>query len=37
MEASGFSDLEYAPVKFSIMGLSILSFVCGNARRSESA
>jgi ubiquinone/menaquinone biosynthesis C-methylase UbiE len=33
MEASGFSDIEIAPVKFSIMGLSILSFVRGRVRK----
>lgn len=34
MDASGFSDVEIAPVKFSIFGLSILSFVRGRARKS---
>lgn len=34
MEASGFSDIETAPAKFRILGLSILAFVRGNARKS---
>jgi ubiquinone/menaquinone biosynthesis C-methylase UbiE len=34
MEASGFSDVEVAPVKFRILGLSVLSFVRGSARKS---
>jgi demethylmenaquinone methyltransferase/2-methoxy-6-polyprenyl-1,4-benzoquinol methylase len=34
MEASGFSDVETAPAKFRILGLSILAFVRGNARKS---
>ena len=34
MEASGFSDVEIAPVKFRILGLSVLAFVCGSARKS---
>jgi len=34
MEASGFSDVEIAPVKFRILGLSVLSFVRGSARKS---
>jgi len=34
MEASGFSDVEIAPVKFRILGLSVLSFVRGTARKS---
>ncbi len=33
MEASGFSDVEIAPVKFRILGLSILAFVRGSARK----
>jgi hypothetical protein len=33
MEASGFSDIETAPAKFQILGLSILAFVRGNARK----
>ena len=34
MEASGFSDVEIAPVKFRILGISILAFVRGNVRKS---
>ena len=34
MEASGFSDVEIAPVKFRILGLSVLAFVRGSARKS---
>ncbi len=34
MEASGFSDVEIAPVKFRILGLSVLSFVRGSVRKS---
>ena len=34
MEASGFSDVETAPAKFRILGLSILAFVRGNTRKS---
>jgi len=34
MEASGFSDVEYGPAKFRILGLSILGFVRGSARKS---
>jgi ubiquinone/menaquinone biosynthesis C-methylase UbiE len=34
MEASGFSNIEIAPANFRILGLSILSFVRGNARKS---
>jgi ubiquinone/menaquinone biosynthesis C-methylase UbiE len=34
MEASGFSEIEIAPVKFRILGLSILAFVRGSARKS---
>jgi ubiquinone/menaquinone biosynthesis C-methylase UbiE len=34
MEASGFSDIETAPAKFRILGLSILAFVSGSARKS---
>jgi ubiquinone/menaquinone biosynthesis C-methylase UbiE len=34
MEASGFSDLEFAPAEFRILGLSILAFVRGNASKS---
>ena len=33
MEASGFSDVEIAPAKFRVMGLSILAFVRGCARK----
>jgi ubiquinone/menaquinone biosynthesis C-methylase UbiE len=34
MEAAGFSDVETAPVKFRILGLPILSYVRGRARKS---
>ncbi len=34
MEAAGFSDVEIAPVNFRILGLSILAFVRGSARKS---
>jgi ubiquinone/menaquinone biosynthesis C-methylase UbiE len=34
MEAAGFSDVETAPAKFRVFGLSILAFVRGNARKS---
>ncbi len=34
MEASGFSDVEIAPVKFRILGLSVLAYVRGSARKS---
>jgi len=34
MEASGFSDVETAPAKFRILGLSILAFIRGNVRKS---
>ncbi len=34
MEASGFSDVEIAPVKFRMLGLSVLAFVRGRARKS---
>jgi ubiquinone/menaquinone biosynthesis C-methylase UbiE len=34
MEASGFSELETGPVNFRIMGLSVLAFVRGRARKS---
>jgi ubiquinone/menaquinone biosynthesis C-methylase UbiE len=34
MEASGFSDVETAPVKFRILGLPILAFVRGTALKS---
>jgi ubiquinone/menaquinone biosynthesis C-methylase UbiE len=34
LNASGFSDIEFAPVKFSILGLSILTFLRGKARKS---
>jgi ubiquinone/menaquinone biosynthesis C-methylase UbiE len=33
MEASGFSGVEIAPAKFRVLGLSILSFVRGSARK----
>jgi ubiquinone/menaquinone biosynthesis C-methylase UbiE len=35
MDASGFSDVETAPVKFRILGLSLLAFVRGSARKSR--
>jgi ubiquinone/menaquinone biosynthesis C-methylase UbiE len=31
LEASGLSDVEFAPANFRILGLSILAFVRGNA------
>lgn len=34
METSGFSDVEIAPVNFRILGLSVLAFVRGSARKS---
>jgi ubiquinone/menaquinone biosynthesis C-methylase UbiE len=34
LNASGFSEVEYAPVEFSILGLSILAFLRGIARKS---
>jgi hypothetical protein len=34
LEASGFSEIELAQAKFRVLGLSILSFVRGNARKS---
>jgi ubiquinone/menaquinone biosynthesis C-methylase UbiE len=34
MEASGFSDVETGPAEFRILGLSILAFVRGRARKS---
>jgi len=34
MEASGFSDIEFAQARFRVLGLSILAFVRGNARKS---
>jgi ubiquinone/menaquinone biosynthesis C-methylase UbiE len=34
MEASGFSDMEYAPAKFRIMGLSVIAYLRGNTRKS---
>jgi ubiquinone/menaquinone biosynthesis C-methylase UbiE len=34
MEASGFSDVKIAPVNFRILGLSVLAFVRGSARKS---
>ncbi len=33
MEAAGFSNIEYGPAKFSILGLSILAFVSGSVRK----
>ena len=34
METSGFSDIEFAQARFRVLGLSILAFVRGNARKS---
>lgn len=34
MEASGFSDMEIAQARFRVLGLSILAFVRGTARKS---
>lgn len=34
VEASGFSNVELGPVSFSTLGLQILGFVRGNARKS---
>jgi hypothetical protein len=34
MEASGFTDVEIAPVKFRVLGLSVLAFVRGSAQKS---
>jgi ubiquinone/menaquinone biosynthesis C-methylase UbiE len=34
MEASGFSDMEYGPAKFPIMGLSVIAYLGGSARKS---
>jgi ubiquinone/menaquinone biosynthesis C-methylase UbiE len=34
MEASGFSNIEIAPAKFRVLGLSVLSYVRGSARKS---
>jgi ubiquinone/menaquinone biosynthesis C-methylase UbiE len=34
LETAGFADLEIAPVKFQVLGLSILTFLRGNARKS---
>jgi ubiquinone/menaquinone biosynthesis C-methylase UbiE len=33
MTAAGFADVEVAPVKFRILGLSVLAAVCGSARK----
>jgi ubiquinone/menaquinone biosynthesis C-methylase UbiE len=33
MDASGFSDVEIAPVKFRVLGLSVLAYVRGLARK----
>jgi SAM-dependent methyltransferase len=33
MDASGFSEIEIAPAKFRILGLSIVAFVRGTARK----
>jgi ubiquinone/menaquinone biosynthesis C-methylase UbiE len=34
MEASGFSNIEIAPAKFRVLGLSVLSYARGSARKS---
>ena len=34
MQAVGFSDVEIAPAKFRVLGLSILAFARGSARKS---
>jgi hypothetical protein len=34
METTGFSDVEIAQAKFRVLGLSILAFVRGSARKS---
>jgi len=34
METSGFSNVEFGPAKFRILGLSVLAFVRGSARKS---
>jgi ubiquinone/menaquinone biosynthesis C-methylase UbiE len=34
MGASGFVDVEIAPAKFRVLGLSVLSYVRGRARKS---
>jgi hypothetical protein len=34
MQVSGFSDMEMAPAKFRVLGLPILAFVRGSARKS---
>jgi ubiquinone/menaquinone biosynthesis C-methylase UbiE len=34
MQAAGFSDVEIAPAKFRVLGLSILAFARGSARKS---
>ncbi len=34
MEASGFSHMEYGPAKFRIMGLSVIAYLRGSARKS---
>jgi hypothetical protein len=34
MEASGFSEIEIAQAKYRVLGLSVLSFVRGSARKS---
>jgi len=34
MEASGFSNVEFGPAKFRILGLSVLAFVRGSTRKS---
>ena len=34
MEASGFSNIEIAPANFRILGLSVLAYIRGSARKS---
>jgi demethylmenaquinone methyltransferase/2-methoxy-6-polyprenyl-1,4-benzoquinol methylase len=34
MDASGFSNVEIAPVKFRVLGLSVLAYIRGSARKS---
>jgi demethylmenaquinone methyltransferase/2-methoxy-6-polyprenyl-1,4-benzoquinol methylase len=34
MEVSGFSNIEIAPAKFRVLGLSVLSYVRGSAQKS---
>jgi hypothetical protein len=35
LEASGFSEIEIAPAKFRVMGLSMLAYVRGFAQKSR--